>query len=689
MRKRDFSIYLVLVVLTWIVFFQVRDFDFVNFDDGLYVFENEQVLSGVSWDSLLWTLGETGSKMTGSWHPLTWLSLMLDADLFDDDAGGFHLTSVLFHTANVLLLYALLRQMTGDHWKSGFVAALFAVHPMHVESVAWISERKDVLSTFFGLIALWAYARYAQRPGRKWYLIALAAFVLSLLSKQMLVTLPFVLLLLDYWPLRRIRWSSSSDDDDPVPETATENGGPCCPGQHWSRLLWEKVPFMLLAVLFCLIAVIGQGEAIVPLELFPITKRLNNAVVVYVIYVMKTAAPYDLACFYPHPESIPLWKSAGAVLLLVLTSIAAIAGARKRPYVLVGWLWYLGTLVPVIGLMQIGSQRMADRYTYIPSIGLFVAVSWLVPSLLPAGRVRRRILACFAAVTLVVFTGMAWKQTGHWKNGRSLFEHAVAVTERNDLAHGNLGMALELQGHLDEAIQHYEMALNIEPKYLPAHINLGILFSNQERYDESIQHYQAVVNLDPNHFQAHNNLGSILCDQNRFREAERALRRAVRLYPKSAIAHCNLGFSLIGQGRFDEANQIFLAAARIDPQYAVSDEDLSTRHIQAGEKLAADGKFPEAIAQFRQALIRTPGKASAQYDLALALSESGNREEARELFLQVLVTLPEFSQAHNELGKLLLGQGNRDSAIVHFREAIRLDPDFEEAQENLRRALTE
>jgi len=685
MRKRDSFICLVLVVLTWIVFFQVRDFDF---DDGVYVFENEQVQSGLSWDSLRWSFSGAGSETTGSWHPLTWLSLMLDAELFGNDAGGFHLASVLFHTANVLLLYALLMQMTGDRPKSMFVAALFAVHPLHVESVAWISERKDVLSTFFGLISLWAYARYALFSAAKWYLVALAAFILSLLSKQMLVTLPFVLLLLDYWPLKRIRWNPSSEKN-PVLQTTTENGGSRCPLQRWSRLVWEKVPFILLTVLFCVIAVIGQGNAIVPLVQFSIPERLSNAVVVCVIYVAKTVAPYNLACFYPHPESIPLWQSAGAALLLVSVSIAAVAGSRKRPYLLVGWLWYLGTLVPVIGLMQIGSQRMADRYTYIPSIGLFVAVTWLVPSLMPAGVLRRRILTCLAAVTLVVFTSLAWVQTGYWENSTSLFEHALNVTERNDMLHINLGVVLQKQDRFDEAIRHYQMALMIEPNHPKAHFNLGIIFSNQGRFDEAIRHYQAIVNLDPEHFDANNNLGNILCEQGRFGEAERALRSAVRLDPESAIARCNLGFSLIGQGRIDEAKQLLLAAAKIDPQYAVSNEELSSIHINFGEKLAADGKFSEAIVQFRHALQRMPGNAAAQYDLALALSESENREEAQKLFLQVLATLPEFAEAHHELGKLLLGQGNRDSAIMHFREAIRLKPDFEEAQENLRRALTE
>jgi tetratricopeptide (TPR) repeat protein len=518
--KRDNFIYLVLVVLTWIVYFQVRDFDFVDFDDGIYVFENDQVLSGLSWDSLRWSFSGAGSEGTGSWHPLTWLSLMLDAELFEDDAGGFHLTSVLFHTANVLLLYVLLKQMTGDHWKSGFVAALFAVHPLHVESVAWVSERKDVLSTFFGLISLWAYARYAQLSGAKWYLIALAAFVLSLLSKQMLVTLPFVLLLLDYWPLRRIRWNTSSNVAL-IQESVTQNCGPVCPPQSRSRLVWEKVPFLLLTVLFCMVAVIGQGDAIVPLVYFSIPERLSNAVVVCVIYVVKTAWPHNLSCFYPHPESIPLWQSAGAILLLVLASIAAFAGSRKRPYVLVGWLWYLGTLVPVIGLIQIGSQRMADRYTYIPSIGLFVAVSWLVPSLVPAGILRRRILTCFAAVTLVVFTSQAWVQTGYWKDSKTLYEASLEIDPDDALTHNNLSVILRVAGRLDESIHHSQLALKLQPDLVVARVNLGITLCMKGEQREAIKQFRHALRTQPENVRAHVCLAIVLSQLGELDEARK------------------------------------------------------------------------------------------------------------------------------------------------------------------------
>jgi Flp pilus assembly protein TadD len=622
MRKRDSSICLVLVVLTWIVFFQVRNFDFVNFDDGAYIFENEQMQKGLSWDSLRWSFSGAGAETTGSWHPLTWLSLMADAELFKDYAGGFHLTSVLFHTANVLLLYALLMQMTGDRPKSMFVAALFAVHPLHVESVAWVSERKDVLSTFFGLISLCAYVCYAQLSGMKWYLIALAAFVLSLLSKQMLVTLPFLLLLLDFWPLQRVRWSR--------------------------LIVWEKVPFILLTVPFCVVAVAGQGKAIVPLEQFSIPERLSNALVVSVIYVFKTVAPYNLACFYPHPQSIPLWQTAGATLLLVLVSIGAVAGWRKRPYLLVGWLWYLGSLAPVIGLVQIGSQRMADRYTYIPSIGLFVAVTWLVPALIPAGLLRRRILVCLAVVTLVVFTGMAWVQTGYWKNSTTLYEHAAAVTEHNDLAHYNLADIYYEVDEFEEAILHFRKALEINPNDPEARNALGLALTEVKRFEDALVHFQASLKINPAQAQVQINLGLALQNLRMFEQATAHFQQAIKIDPDNASAHFNLGNVLGDQNRFDEAIQQFQTALRIDPQNA-------RVHNNLGLALFMKERFAEASEYFEKALRIDPNDAFAHYNLA----------------------------------RLLFQQGDREPALKHFREAIRFKPDFKEARESLQRALEE
>ena len=405
---------------------------------------------------------------------------MADGQFYAEDSGGFHLTNVLFHTANVLLLFTLLKQMTGDIPKSAFVAALFAVHPLNVESVAWISERKGLLSTFFGLISLCAYVRYVQFSRVKWYLIAWVAFVMSLMSKQMLVTLPFVLLLLDYWPLGRIKGTKSASDgmtseSAPISKVLRET---LCTPRSWSRLVWEKSPFFAVALVFCVVAVEAQqrGGAVQTLEDLPLITRCSNAFVAYLLYIGKMFLPVKLSVFYPHPmNSYSMSNVAGSAFLLISLSVVAASQVRNRPYLLVGWLWYLGTLVPVIGLVQIGGQQMADRYTYIPLIGLFVVVTWLVPSLMRWGFLRRIVLPVCCVMLLVGLMKLSWIQTGFWENSVSLFEHTLNVTERNKLAHNNLGLALRARGRFDEAILHLRAALKIDPNYALAHNNLSLV----------------------------------------------------------------------------------------------------------------------------------------------------------------------------------------------------------------------
>ena len=697
MRWRCHLISLALVLMTWIVYFQVRNFEFVYFDDDVYVFENQHVLSGLTWDNVRWSLTHDASTETASWHPLTWLSLMLDGQFYGKDAGGYHLTSVLFHTANVLLLFAVLRRMTGAVGKSAFVAALFAVHPMQVESVTWISERKDVLSTFFGLLSLWAYVRFARRPAARWYLIALTAFVLSLLSKQMLVTLPFLLLLLDWWPLRRIQWGPPLDEstagaaDAFGRDFANEEGEPACPPRSWGRLLWEKSPFFVVTAVFCVVAMRAQqqGDALVTLEQLSFGLRTSNAVVTYVIYIVMHVWPYHLACFYPYPESIPLLDVAGSAVLLMLITLVAITQARRRPYLLVGWLWYLGTLVPVIGLVKQGAQQMADRFMYVPSVGLFIAATWLVAAVVPMGFLQRRALPCLATVILIAYTAIAWRQTSYWRDSITLFEHALTVTEKNDLIHNNLGVVWQIKDHLDKAIHHYQQAIKVEPLHVTAHVNLGKVLTMQERFNEAIEQYQTAVKIDPERLTAYNNLGSLLCEQGRWDEAVRCLRKAVTIDPQDGTARLNLGFALIGQGEFDEARRCFQEAARINPVLTVTNQGLASYHVKIGETLAALGKFPQAIIQFRAALRRIPGYADARYDLALALLRSGEQDEAQKNYIRVLLVRPDFAEAHNELGELLLAKGERELAVEHFREAVRLKPELAVARENLKRALDE
>ena len=549
-----------LVLMTWTVFWQVQRFGFVNFDDQIYSSQNPYILNGVTVESISWAFSSASCEPSANWFPLTWLSLMVDGQLYGEDSGGFHLTNVLFHTANVLLLYGLLMQMTGDRWKSAFVAALFAVHPLNVESVAWISERKGLLSAFFGLISLWAYVRYAQRSSRKWYLVALTAFVLSLMSKQMLVTLPFLLLLLDGWPLGRIRRTKSASDvitpqSDPNSKVFRVT---LCTPQSWSRLVWEKLPFFVVALVFCVVALEAQrrGGALRTLEDLPLMTRCSNSVAAYLLYIGNMFQPEKLSVFYPHPlDSFSMTTAAGSAFLLLSLSGVAAFQVRKRPYLLVGWLWYLGALVPVIGLVQIGGQQMADRYTYIPMIGLFVAVTWLVPSLMRPGFLQRIVLPVCAVIILVGLMQLSWVQTGYWQNSASLFGHTLNVTERNKVAHNNLGMALRDQGRFDEAIDHLRAALKIDPDYALTHNNLSVVLRVVGRLDESIHHSRLALELQPDFAVARVNLGITLWMQGELRKGAEQFRHALRTQPENIRAHVCLARLLPQLGELDEARK--------------------------------------------------------------------------------------------------------------------------------------
>lgn len=585
-----------LVLMTLAVFLQTGRHEFVNYDDNLYVTENPYVQNGVSPKSLTWAFT---TNYTGNWIPLTWLSLMIDATLYGDDAGAFHLSNVALHAANVLLLFAALRQMTGENWKCAFVAALFAVHPLHVESVAWISERKDVLSTLFGVISIWAYARYAQKGSIACYLTSLGAFAFSLLSKQMLVTLPFVFLLLDYWPLDRL-------------SAAT-------PQPNWRRLVVEKMPFFALAAVFSGIAfLVQQSEGNVsPLDELPFHIRVGNALLVYVIYLRKAILPYDLAVFYPHPgHEIPWVAVSGAAVFLSIITLVAVALARRRPYLIVGWLWYLGTALPVIGLVQIGDQQMADRYTYVPLIGCFVAVAWLVPALSQAGVWQRFFLPVAAIAILAAFMTAAIRQTAFWQNSVSLFQHALDVTDdQSFLVHYNLGNMLLERGRVDEAVRHFEKALDIAPNDSRPHHNLGVILDGRGQTDEALAHYQAAVRIDPRDSRAQINLGIALQRSGETTQAMSHYQLALRFDPTNALAHNNMAVALEELSRFEEALEHYVAAAKSAP-------DDPRMHNNLGVFLMDRiGKKEAAIWHFRRALSLNPGNYDARENLQQALAE--------------------------------------------------------------------
>lgn len=690
-----------LLVTTLALYSPVQRFDFVNYDDPVYVTENTVVADGLTWAGLRWAF----TAVRGSnWHPVTWLSHMTDAQVFGQDAAGPHWINVAFHTANTLLLFLLLYRITGASWRSAMVAALFAWHPLHVESVAWVSERKDVLSTLFLLLSLWFYTEYKHARQSKpaprrvvfVYITAFVCFLLGLLSKPMLVTLPFLLLLLDVWPLQRISLRRDA-------------------GRDWAALLWEKWPFFALGFAFCLVTFWAQkkGGAVASLDHLPLDVRIANAVVAYATYLRKMAWPTDLAVFYPHPGLWP-WGviTASAVLLTGITSVV-IWQAKARPWLLCGWLWYVGTLVPVIGLVQVGDQAYADRYTYVPLIGIFVAIAWEAHAW---GSARPRLnLWTRLTLALAVFACcmLTHRQLQHWRSAEALFRHALTVTKDNYVAHNNLANALVTAGRTDEARFHFESALTILPSYEAAHLNLGNLLLDQGQADQAARHFLLAVKfkpdsaegyynlataltrleqhesavdefekalfLQPNHTNAHYNLGIALTKLLRLREAEAHFRRAIQLKPDFGFAHYNLGLALSGLSRTDEACEHFRLAARFSPDYLPARNEL-------GAVLLSAGRFEEAVGVYRGVLQTSPSSAPAHNNLGLALARLGQLASASEHFAEVVRLEPQNGDAHYNLANALMGLDRLPDAATHYAEALRLNPADERAREKLDRA---
>jgi tetratricopeptide (TPR) repeat protein len=610
---------LFLLVAVSSVYWQVGGHDFITFDDPLYVTENEPVQKGLSARGLVWAFTTTDA---GNWHPLTWLSHMLDCELFGTNPRGHHLHSLLLHAANTLLLFVLLRRMTGALWRSFAAAGLFALHPLHVESVAWVAERKDVLSTLFWMLTLWAYARYAERPAVDRYLLTLSFFALGLLAKPMLVTLPFVLLLLDYWPLGRLQPARSAAEDR---SQGIDSPSPPPPVSPIPRLLLEKTPFFVLAAISSLVTFLVQQQsgATRTLERYPLADRLANALVSYVTYGIQMIWPRNLAVFYPHPGgSLAGWQVLAAGILLLGVSILVWSAARRSPHLLVGWLWYLGTLAPVIGVVQVGEQAHADRYTYVPLIGLFIMISWSVPESLVRRRLARIALAVSAAGVLSSLMIVSWLQVRHWRDDTALYEHTLAVTENNYLANNNLGGVLQEGNRLEEAVRRYAEAIRIKPHYADAHFNMAMALARQGRLDEAAGHFSEVARLDPGDADAYRELGNISVRQGRPRDAIEYYSQAARLDPDRVAVRFRLGTLLARQGRTDEAISWLSSALESRP-------DLAEAHTSLGIILATRGQTEEAIDHFREALRLKPNDAAARSNLEKALRVS-ERRKARE-----------------------------------------------------------
>jgi protein O-mannosyl-transferase len=690
-----------LVGVTLVTFWPVRYHEFINFDDPDYVTENDRVKQGLSWPGVEWAF-TTGHA--SNWHPVTWLSHMLDVKLFGLDAGKHHLTNLLFHSANSVLVLLLLWQMTGAVWRSALVAALFALHPLHVESVAWVAERKDVLSTFFGLLTLMAYVRFvrqSQVPGLKakiWYGIALGSFALGLMSKPMLVTWPFVMLLLDFWPLRRVTtvgWQNQAKNvatthptlSTTLSSTATEDGPVEAEraSRTWKRLAMEKVPFLALVVGSCVVTFLVQheGGTVTTGSNLPLGDRLENAVVSYVKYLGKMVWPTDLAIFYPHPETRypmseqwPWWLIGIAALFLVCISMLAVRQLRERPYIGIGWFWYLGTLVPVIGIVQVGTQAMADRYTYIPAIGMFITLVWYLGEIAARAPSGKLVMSAATSGILFVCLLITRTQLTYWRDSFSVFHHAVAVTRNNAPAHANLGTEYARRGEVEQARIHFQAALAADPSFADADCNLGLLAQNQGKLAESATYYRNALRINPNHVLAHNNLGTVLWRQGQSDEAELEFNLALLLQPDYVDANVNLGNLLLEQRRPLESESCFLAALRMRPG------QVSAR-VGLGLALKMQGQLAEAVTQLGEAVRVEPQNLEAALNLGVMLNALGQTNEAAGYLQQVMQVKPGLSEELALSGETLAAQGKTAAAVDPLEAAVCLQPDNWENRKHL------
>ena len=718
------SVCLLVVALVCIVFGQTIHDSFVNYDDNYYVYDSPFAGRGLGLSGVAWAFSHFHAD---NWHPLTTISHMLDVQLYGLQPWGHHLTNILLHATAAVLLFLALNQLTktsnarpstlnsvkerGSHgalrsqlstsnvWASAFVATLFAIHPLRVESVAWVSERKDVLSgVFFGLTLL-TYADYAHGLGKdrhsfRRYLTVAFFFALGLMCKPTLVTLPFVLLLLDYWPLRRWPGARSTEQGDKskarsgksqeqIPRVvSTPQHLNASTSARWSvvrSLVVEKVPLFILSAASCVVTIFAQKAALAAPERFPFHIRFANAVVSYIIYLGQLFFPAHLAVLYPYPATqiSPGQIIAALVLLWAITTVVVI-WRKSYPFLLTGWFWFIGMLVPMIGLVQVGFQPRADRYTYLPTIGLFILLAWGALALIQRFQFNRKLAGAFATLIVTVLTARAYFQTEYWHDTETLWRHAAELTSRNYIAHDSLGNALLAEGRLPEAITQYREAVAIRSDVAPLESNLGNALLREGQTDEAIIHFERAIRIDPGYAEAYNDMGSGLVKKDQARRAIGYYEKAIQLKPNSAEIHNNLGVALLEIGEVNEAIEHYKKAVAIMPASADVQCNL-------GNAFARKNNWDSAIAAYQAAIQARPDYAKAHNKLGVALEAVGRANEAFDEFQKALESDRDYAEAHCNLGGLLAQRGRNDEAIAHLREALRLKPDCEEARHQLQK----
>jgi len=651
----------VLAVVTLLLYWPVHDFQFNNYDDAQYLTQNPHVQNGLSVHAIGWAFSST---YAGNWHPLTWISHLIDVQVFGFNAGGHHFTNLLFHIANTLLLFLLWRRLTGALWRPALVAALFAWHPLHVESVAWVAERKDVLSAFFWMLTSWCYVRYTEEfktdgsKSKLLYGLSLLCFVGGLMSKPMVVSLPLVLLLLDFWPLERFLFPLNL--------------------KQVFRLILEKTPFFLLSAASCVMTLLAQkaGGAVQPLTNLSLGDRLANSTVSFARYLGKLFCPIDLAVLYPFTRQLPFVEVLSAALLLVLIFGLALRLARTQPPLFVGWLWFFITLVPVIGFVQVGEQSMADRYTYIPAIGLFVLVAWEVPRLFDRVLKSNFFLRMGVPLLMIACLADARHQLGYWQNSITLFTRATQVATNNVFAECNLGLAYDGIGQLDQALLHERRAVEINPFYSVGQNNLAVLLEKKGQWNEAAEHLQTAIKDHPAYDEAYYNLGLIALHQGHPDEAILRFETALRVNPQYDKAAANLGIALAEQGRLDEAIAQYQRALDIAPHNAFA-------HNALGRAWESRNRWEDAAAQYEAAIRFKPDFAEAHENLGVVLALLGSFARAEAEFVEAMRLQPGSASIHFNFGNALLRQDKLTAAAAQYSEALRLQPGHQQAKTNL------
>jgi tetratricopeptide (TPR) repeat protein len=657
-RQRRVLLWLCLFLIVSIIAVYIRTvgFDFVDYDDPLCVSGNPEVMGGLRWDSIKWAFT---TAYRGNWIPLTWLSLMVDAELFGANAAGFHIVNVTFHIANTVLLFLVLRRYSKVLWPSFFVAAFFGLHPLHVESVAWVTERKDVLSTLFWMLTMLAYVQYTAKPTVRRYVTMIILYALGLMAKPMLVTLPFVLLVMDYWPLQRLYAGSTAG------------------GVSMRRLILEKAPLFVLSVVSSVVAFFAQksGGAMSGFSVVSFGQRIGNAFISYCNYILKMFWPVRLAALYPYSkEALCIWKViAAVVVLLAVTAIVILL--RRRRYLLAGWLWYVGTLVPVIGFVQVGAQSMADRYTYVPLTGIFIMLTWLAGDIVGKWRYKT-VSVCLAGSVLISVLGiLTFRQVGYWRDSVTLFSRASSVTADDLFIRERLGTFFAEKGDIDSAMREFEIVLKADPNYFFVRRYLGILFTKKGDFDSAMRELEIVLKANPDDFFARSYVAMIFAEKGDLDSAMREFEIVLKANPRDVETLCNIGRGLTLQGNTDRAIEYYNRVLAIVPGH--SDAYYALASIQAKK-----GQFERAIDLYRDGIRCNPQDGRLHGGLGSLFLQTGRVDEAL-IELQQAVKLKEDSAVYVNLGAAELAKGNSKKAIEHFERAVQLNPANAVAHYNL------